>query len=188
MKITIDITRVVPKYLMIDRNGYAIAKAIEKAFQYVAKAAEDGLDIILDVEKMPEWRLDEMAKELNCLYDYTADVENKRDWIRNATVYYYRYGTPDILKKYLEAVFDNAIVQEWYDYEEEDGDPYHFRVIVTGVYTQAGDEWARKAINRAKNVRSILDELRFNAGESIANVAIGAACVGVEIIENCVMY
>ena len=54
MKITFDIERLVPKYIMQDRNGRALAKAIEAGMKYVAKKAEDGLDIITDPDKMPE--------------------------------------------------------------------------------------------------------------------------------------
>lgn len=165
MRITFDISSLVPKYLMADRNGRAVARAIERAFQYVAEKAERGLEIIQDVDKMPEWRLDEMAWELNCLYEYSADIEQKREWIRNAVPYYTIYGTPEIVKQYVQAMFDSLDVQEWFDYEESDGAPYHFRVLVKGAYTAEKAEWIQKAIQKSKNVRSVLDEVRIIADD-----------------------
>ena len=173
MKITFDISSAVPKYLMADRNGQALARAIERAFQYVAERVEQGLDIILDVEKMPEWRLDEMAGELNCLYEYSAGIEQKREWIRNATPYYTIYGTPEVVKQYVSAMFDSLDVEEWFDYTDGDGLPYHFRVLVRGAYTAEKAEWIQKAIAKSKNVRSVLDEVRIIAEDAESTMRTG---------------
>lgn len=151
----------VPKFILDDKNGYAIAKAIEVALKKMNDIAAQGLACISDFDEMPEWRLDEMAWEYNILYDYSADIEIKRNWIKNALQFYSLYGTAEGIVKYLEAAFDSASVDEWFDYS---GDPYHFRVNTTGEWSEDAEAWARKSIEAVKNVRSVLDTITFNVG------------------------
>lgn len=167
---SIDVADLFPRFLLNDKNGYAMAKAIEAGLKYFLEKCQDGLDCVLDVEKMPEWRLDEMAWELNCLYDYAADVEAKRAWIRDATPLFASYGTPSAIYNYLAGYFDGIEVEEFWQY---DGDPFHFRVTVDGEWTPENEAWARKAIAAAKNVRSVLDDMRLGC-----NVAIGIDATG----------
>lgn len=178
MTIDFDIRRLVPQFLYSDRNGYALCMAIQAAFEYVAEKVEEGIAILQDVDAMPEWRLDELAWEYNILYDYSADVETKRGWIRNAAQAYSLYGTPAGVMQYLEATFDSVRLEEWWEYE---GDPYHFRVTVDGEYNEENEAWAMKAANTAKNVRSVLDEIIFNSGNVTVPMYVGAAVIGVEI-------
>ena len=124
--------------------------------------------ILLDVGAMPEWRLDQMAWETNCLYDYRAPVEAKREWIRNALPLYRMWGTKAAIVEYLKGYFERVKVEEWWEYN---GEPYHFRVTVEGVWTGDKELWTRKAIDTAKNVRSVLDRLGVGTG-----CTIGIAC------------
>ena len=103
-----DFSRLFPRFLLNDKNGYAMAKAIEAGLNYFLEKCQDGLDCVQNVEKMPEWRLDEMAWEYNILYDYAAPVATKRIWIANAIEYYAKYGTAAAITKYLEGVFGSA--------------------------------------------------------------------------------
>lgn len=163
--IVFDIRRLVPKYLLGDRNGYALARAIERAFQLAAEGAQYGIDIIQDPYKMPEWRLDERAGELGCLYDYNGTIEQKRYWILNATYLYKVYGTPQAIYNFLEGYFQTVLVEENWEYG---GEPYHFRVTVSGSDYDAGKiAWAQKAIQNVKNVRSILDAVTIDSSSEI---------------------
>lgn len=165
---TFEVKDWVPQFILDDKNGYAIAKAIEAAMQYLNTTILQSVDQFTEVEDMPEWRLDELAWETNCLYDYNADVETKRRWIINAIPYYRLYGTPKAIYNYIGSYFDSAEVEENWIYN---GEPYHFRVIVDGEWNPSNEEWARKAIERAKNVRSVLDSLRAGCHCSIAIMA-----------------
>lgn len=169
-RFTFDISRLVPRFLYKDKNGYAISKAIERAFQYVAAKVEEGIAVIQDPDAMPEWRLDEMAGELGCLYDYTGTVESKRYWIANAIPLYSITGTPQAIYDFLAGVFDEIELEEFWQY---DGDPFHFRVTVEGEWTPETEAWARHAIATAQNVRSVLDGLRIGCRVSIGLSAIG---------------
>ena len=163
MYISFNIERLVPRFLLADKNGYALAKAIERAFQIVAEKAQNGLNIILDVDKMPEWRLDELAKDYNCLYDFSADVESKRTWIKNARYMVEIVGTPEGVMQYLRGYFDDVSIEEAWDYE---GDPFHFRVIIGGNWNESLEDWALRAIEHAKNARSVLDQVNVHLPEA----------------------
>ena len=176
--IDFDIRDIFPRFILEDKNGFAMAKAIEAGMKYFLERVQGGLDCIQDVEKMPEWRLDELAWEYNILYDYDADVEIKRSWIRNARDFYAKYGTAEGIVQYLRAAFDSASVEEWWQYG---GDPYHFRVNTTGEWSVENDAWARKSIAAVKNVRSVLDAITFNAGEAVTEILTLAAPCGITI-------
>lgn len=163
--ISFNIERLVPRFILADKNGYALAKAIERAFQIVAEATQRGIEIIQDPRKMPEWRLDELAGELGCLYDYNGTLEQKRYWIINATYLYSIYGTPQAIYNFLEGYFQIVQVQEFWEY---DGDPYHFQVTVSGSdYSAEKIAWAQKAILNVKNVRSVLDSVVIDNSSDI---------------------
>lgn len=165
------IERLVPLFLFNDKNGYAVAKAIEAALNAMNAVVQQGVDCVMDYDTMPEWRLDELAWESNCLYDYSAPVETKREWIKNAIPLYQIYGTLESIRHFLSGYFDGVDVEEAPIYN---GEPYHFRVTVDGEWTDAKEAWARRAIAQAKNVRSVLDELRLGTRCNVAIMAEGA--------------
>lgn len=165
-----DLIRIVPKFILRDRNGYAIAKAMEAALNFFLEKSQEGLDTLQNVDKMPEWRLDEMAWEMNCLYDETADLEVKREWIRNAIPLYSIWGTKASVAEYLKGYFGEIEVEENWQYA---GDPFHFRVTVGGEWTPENEAWARRAIEQAKNVRSVLDDFRIGCLCKFAILATG---------------
>lgn len=167
---TFDVTKHVPRFLLEDKNGYALAKAIEAGIQIMNDTIQQGVNCIYDYDTMPEWRLDELAWETNCLYDYNADIATKRQWIKNAIPLYRLFGTPRAVYQYIASYFGGMDLEENWQY---DGQPYHFRVTVEGEWTPENEAWARKAIAAAKNVRSVLDSLRIGAKCHIGIVAEG---------------
>lgn len=168
--ISFDILRLVPKFILNDKNGYAIAMAIKAGMQYFLDTAQTGLDTVLYVDEMPEWRLDEMAWELDCLYDHSAPAEIKREWIKNALPLYSIWGTKESVIRYISGYFGSASVEENWQYS---GLPFHFRVMVEGEWTPENEAWARKALAAAKNVRSVLDSMRIGSKCDIAIKADG---------------
>ncbi len=150
----IDITRLVPKFILNDRNGYALAKAIEAGLRYFLDKVQEGVNVLLDVDSMPEWRLDEMAWELNSLYDYNGEIENKRKWIRNALPYYMILGTPQSIINYLEGYFEKVTLIP--------GAPYHFSINIVGELDEGKETWLQYAVETAKNVRSVFDGISMS--------------------------
>ena len=168
---TFDANKMIPRFLLDDRNGYAIAKAIEAAMNYMNNAVKDGVTCATDTKTMPEWRLDELAWEYNIPYDYTADIAIKRKWIAEAVNFYRLYGTPSGILNYMAAYFDEADIEESWDYG---GQPFHFRMKFPDSWTPDKVAWATRAIAMVKNVRSILDSYNFN-GKWPHNLFVGCA-------------
>lgn len=161
----IDIKNYVPRFLMNDKNGYAIAKAIEAGLQIFNDQLLAAVELSRNIDTMPSWRLDELAWELNCIYDSSADIETRRAWIKNAYTYYKKHGTVQGIVQYMEEYFDGIEV------DEENAHPFHFSIIIDGDFTKENQEWAIKAAEKAKNVRSVLDSINqgftFNLGVPI---------------------
>lgn len=165
-----DVTRWVPRFILNDKNGYAIAKAIEVAMKTLNNTCKTGVNNVASIDDMPEWRLDEMAWELDCLYNYNSDIEKKRNWIRNAIPYYRLYGTPKAVETYIGGYFDSVELEEFWQYG---GEPYHFRLTVEGTWTPENESWTKKAVEKAKNVRSVLDGVRIGCSVKLAMMAEG---------------
>lgn len=162
--IDFTIHQLFPDFILADKNGYAMAKAIERALQIMCSTIQTGVDNLQDIDKMPEWRLDEMAWELGCLYDHNANIETKRRWIKDATPLYAALGTPQAIYNFIEGFFDQVELEEHWQYA---GDPFHFRVTVSGKWNDANEAWLRRAIEASKNVRSVLDDIALGSGTTI---------------------
>lgn len=152
----LNVNQLFPQFLLNDKNGYAMAHAIVVGLELFRYKLQEATATVLDVELMPEWRLDELAWEYGCLYDYTADVEAKREWIRRAMEMYSIVGTPGGIHQYLKGYFEEVKVLERGAF---DGEPYTFRVETRGDYSRSLEMWSLEATNRAKNIRSVLDRL-----------------------------
>lgn len=162
--IDVDIRNLVPAFILGDRNGYAAAKALETGLKMFCRILQDGIDNAIHIDNMPEWRLDEMAWELDCLYDHEADIENKRAWIRDAVPLYASYGTIKAVYLYLSGYFTNVEAEENWQYG---GEAFHFRITVDGEWTDAKEQWAKRAVADIKNVRSVLDDISVGSSEMI---------------------
>lgn len=178
-----EIAKNLPKFIMNDKNGYACAMAIQAGIQALNDGIEDGVKCITDVASMPEWRLDELAEEYGIIYDYNADIDVKRGWIRDAVSIYSRMGTPAIIVKYLKAAYDSVVLEEWWEYG---GDPYHFRITVDGEWSAENEAWVQMVIGQAKNERSVLDNVTYSSSDSEADLNIGAAYLSREIVVSSV--
>lgn len=166
-----DLNRLVPRFILEDKNGYAMAKAIEAGLKDFLAIAQTGLDTWGNVDEMPVWRLDELAWEYNIPYDYNAETDVKREWIRNVMQLSRLYGTPEGIVQYMGAYFDSAMLQENWEYG---GDPFHFRMIFPDSWTPEKVAWATKAIQTVKNIRSLLDSYTFQ-GKWLQNLYAGCA-------------
>ena len=166
-----DLNRLVPRFILEDKNGYAMAKAIETGLKDFLAIAKTGLDTWGNVDEMPVWRLDELAWEYNIPYDYNAETDVKREWIRNVMQLSRLYGTPEGITQYMGGYFEDAALEENWEYG---GEPFHFRMNFPGSWTPEKVAWATKAINTVKNVRSVLDSYTFK-GRWPHNLFVGCA-------------
>lgn len=181
----VNIFQIFPRFILDDKDGFAMCKALEAGLNYFLDKCNDEIDLVMNVDTMPEWRLDEMAWELNCMYDYGADPDVKRDWIKNAYRSYRIHGTAEGVRQYLKYYFGESSISEFWEFG---GDPGEFNVAVTGQHTDENEAWIRKAVAKAKNVRSELHNIIYNGGESTAEIYTGAAVAGRSILIASKMY
>ena len=174
----VNIRELFPAFLLADRNGFALAKAIGAGLTYFLEKCQDGLDMITDIDKMPEWRLDDMAWELNVTwYNSAGTVEEKRQTIKDARKSYGILGTPQSILLAFRGEFGDGQVQEWWEY---DGDPYHFRVFTVRESTMGADyERIMGIINAVKNVRSIVDGIYYRGDSGTAAIWALAGCAAI---------
>lgn len=151
----LDITHLVPNFILGDKNGWALAKAIEAAMQIFLDKIQEGIDAALDPDKMPEWRLDELARDENVFwYDYSAPLAAKREMIKNASEVYATLGTRAGTQRAARDHVSDARIEEWYDYG---GEPSHFRIFTNqGDAAESAAAMARSVMN-VKRLTSVLD-------------------------------
>lgn len=167
----------VPRFLIRDRDGYALAKAMEGILKLAFSWIEAGVAMIDDVDRMPEWRLDERAWELNAQwYDYSADIETKRAVIRGAQEYFNRLGTPYAVERAIRDVYGTGNVVEWFEYG---GEPFTFRVYTANT-AALNEKRAKfmKLLEIVKNTRSELENIYYGGENGTAAVHAATAIVG----------
>jgi phage tail P2-like protein len=110
----------------------------------------------------------------------------KRAVLAESLTLHCRKGTPWAVERALiVAGAPNATVQDWYSYPAGAGEPYHFKVVVDIEGTEVTAETESRllqTINRAKNVRSVLDGIEYNLSVRSAVPVIAIAIQGAEII------
>ena len=181
--INFEIRDIFPDFILADRNGYAMAKAVEAGLKYFLERVKAGIETVQEIDKMPEWRLDEMAWEYDCLYDYKAGIDAKRDWIKNALQYYQKHGTAKGIEQYLGSYFGEARVVECF--QDPSLHAFEFNVEVTGVRTEENEKWIRAAVEKAKSVRSVLWKIDFNGGECSSGITTATANAGRYVSVEC---
>lgn len=151
-----------PAFILNDRNGAALAAAIEAAMNAAARTVQEGVDILRDIDRMPEWRLDELAWETNCWYDANAPLETKREMIRNSAAAERLAGTARGVENAINAFYPGSTVEEAADYN---GSAFHFRVRISLNETEADEGKNRRAgeaVSYFQNLRSVLDGMIYH--------------------------
>ncbi len=154
----------IPRFIREDRNGFALARAAMHMVFCFQRAVQKAVVELTDLENMSEEALDERAYSLGMAwYDYRADAEKKRMWLREAEAMRRSIGTVAAITRLMNGVYANCKVEEWTQYG---GEPYHFRVTVFGKADPETEKWARAAIESTKNLRSILDGFYYSDAAS----------------------
>lgn len=140
--------------------------------QNLANAISNNLNVIeqiipldaiyANIDRIPGKLLDSLAWQFHMeLYNDTADIGQKREWIKKAIKYHRYKGTAWALKAAVESVTPQCKVLEWFEYS---GKPYHFKVSTEGsIESTAEMKRLIKAIKDAKNVRSWLDGIQYRS-------------------------
>lgn len=154
----------IPQVILNDRNGRAMAAAVNAMAEYFLQRVQGGLSELMDVDSMSENRLDDLAWEYDLpWYDYHAAVESKRRTIKSMRSTLMTMGTPKAVADVISAMLGSkARLSEWQEYG---ADAYHFRVVSSStILPQAEREKLYSAIAAIQNVRSIMDEILWAYG------------------------
>lgn len=160
-----SIAELVPRFLLADRNGYAMAYAIDAAIQPFLTTLNGMETLLSNAAEMPEWALDEQAWETATpWYDYGAGITMKRAWIGEAEKISGMIGTRGALKRLLQGIWQRTEIEEYWEYGAS---PFRFRVTVYGDYDAGNAEWTRNVIQRVCPLRCALDDCAVGADETV---------------------
>ena len=114
-----------------------------------------------NIDTMSGVMLDEIATEKNIFwYDSNADLDVKRNLIKNADKVFRYLGTPYAIEQVIMDYFGDGTIEEWYEY---DGDPFYFRVLTSNIaVTGTKAEQFNAAVNKVKRLSTRLEEVIVN--------------------------
>lgn len=157
--------------------GYAINKSMQRLIDYC-----HAISVYASIDTASDQVLDLLAVELNTqYYDDTANINIKRNLIKNTLNWYMRTGTPAAVTEVVKTVFGNGEIEEWFDYG---GEPFYFKIRTSNIETT--DEMVQLAeilVKSVQNVRSHLEEVIVEVMQQIQPLY--AACV-IESIGDCI--
>lgn len=122
---TLDFIRLLPRFMQEDAAVQGLAAGLNEIIpQFSASAGK--LTTWDRIDDLSESELDALAWELNILwYETGANIETKRDLIKNSDKVYKHLGTKWAVENVISTYFGNGHIREWFEY---DGEPGRFRV------------------------------------------------------------
>ncbi len=166
-----------PSSLAEDKTQLALASVTAKELVELYED-NDILALYARIDELDESLLDILA------YDFKVDWWNenyslteKRSTFKQLWNVKRKLGTP--LSSYLaiSAIFENAAIQEWWQYG---GIPHYFKILIDLGEALTDYDKLQKVVNGVryyKNKRSVLEEIDINI-EKTSNVYIGVALQG----------
>ncbi|EAK9998208.1 phage tail protein, P2 family [Campylobacter lari] len=134
-----------------------------KAIDLSAKARFEDLNLA-SITNLAQHCDERLLPILANAYDVSIDglsQKEARALLSKALMLKRHAGTTYAIKESLKAVFDTALVEEWFNY---DGKPYHFKVKVTSSHKPFDENTFKqleKLIYEYKNVRSVLESIEL---------------------------
>lgn len=153
----VELLDLLPSSIKNDPDIIAASKAIDTGFFLLANSLKQ-LVIIPRIEFQNSDVLDHIAYFFHVdFYDVSFDVETKRKLILESVYLHQIKGTPRAVEILIETLFDEGIVEEWYEYGDT---PYRFRIVTSNQYVtdERAEEFIR-ALDSVKNKRSHLDSV-----------------------------
>lgn len=150
-----SLTSILPDSLKVDSFIVALAEAAETELKEAYREAEV-MSNLSDVDNIPEVLLDFLAYQKHVdFYENTFPIEQKRELVKNATMWHRKKGTPWAIEFIVSLFFNKAITIEWFDY---DANPFHFSVEIYQKKFKSEDiKKLKEMIQIAKNARSWFD-------------------------------
>lgn len=161
----IEFIRLLPQFMRDDDAVRGLSAGLDEIIPRIAASIEllPSWDCL---EYLPESELDELAWELNILwYDTGADIEVKRDLIRNSDKVYAHLGTKWAVEAVIKSYFGDGYIAEWFEY---DGTPGHFRVYSANptLNNERLNEFLN-LLNKVKRASSKLDGITITVSAEL---------------------
>lgn len=152
--------------------SYAISNVVKKIVNYADKSG-----IYASIDILDEDILDLLAVELRSkYYGNWLSLEEKRSIIKRTLMWYCRAGTLSIVQELVDFVFQDAYVEEWFQYGS---DAFLFQLIINVISQDISLEKYLefiKAVYEVKNTRSHLEKVifRYHKETEVRSVAAGS--------------
>lgn len=155
-----DLFQFLPAWMRDDQTAQALVYALTKQLQAVIAQLQN-LEIYTNINAQPDAILDELAWQFNAIeYDPALPRSTKVQLVESAILNNRQRGTVAAVERIATQIFGDAWVEEWFNYPDTPGSPYHFRVHTSNV--SVGDQEAAQfsaVVASAQNVRSVLDSV-----------------------------
>ncbi|MCM1275450.1 MAG: phage tail protein I [Lachnospiraceae bacterium] len=169
-----DLLGAFPYSLARDEDKEKLAESISDELARTAADTEKAL-IFPEIDTLPEDLLDLLAVDFKIdWYDVESPVWNKRQTVKECILVHKYKGTKFAVETALHSMFLSAEVQEWFEYN---GEPYHFKIVVYGS-TSSNLKKLNSKLLYAKNLRSVMDTVKFVLIPDPINTYAGAAIAG----------
>lgn len=121
----LEFIRLLPQFMRGDPAVQGLSAGLDAIIPQLAESLKR-LSTWDQIDNLTEAELDELAWELNILwYETDADIEVKRDLIKNSDKVYQHLGTKWAVENVVNSYFGNGHIKEWFEYG---GEPGRFRV------------------------------------------------------------
>lgn len=122
----LEFRRLLPAFMRDDGAVKGLALAMDAIVPQL-EASIKTLSTWDSIDQLSEAELDDLAWELNILwYDTGANIDIKRDVVKNSDLVYRRLGTKWAVESVIKSYFGDGYISEWFEYE---GEPGRFRVF-----------------------------------------------------------
>ena len=162
----LEFIRLLPQFMRDDGAVKGLATGMDLIIPQLSQSIEY-LTTWDQIDNLSEAELDDLAWELNILwYELDADIEIKRDVIKNSDRVYQHLGTKWAVENVVNSYFGNGYVKEWFEY---DGQPGRFRVYtsnpdVTGIKLQSFLNLLQKVKRASAKLEAVYLELERTGG------------------------
>ena len=121
----LDFKRLLPAFMRDDGAVTGLSIALNEIVPQLEGSIQT-LSTWDSIDLLSEEELDALAWELNILwYDVGANIDTKRDVIKNSDLVYRRLGTKWAVESVIKSYFGDGYITEWFEYG---GQPGRFRV------------------------------------------------------------
>lgn len=156
MKLTdVEFIKLLPQFMRSDKAVQGLAAGIDSIVPALATQVEK-LSTWDHIDTLSEKELDDLAWELNILwYDIGADIEVKRNIVRDSDAVYKKLGTKWAVENVITTYFGEGYIEEWFQYG---GDPGRFRIYSTNpTLNESKFTEFLNLLNKVKRASSQLD-------------------------------